>query len=117
MRKQQVGIAVAGAVLAVSSFSTAAGKPVTLKSPEERLIAPLNVASLNRLTTAALGGTPSATGFIAAFDRRLDTQYEAKENGPAHLDVVFSQPQTIHSLRLLLGDGQYRWSFVTADSL
>jgi hypothetical protein len=88
-----------------------------VKSPDQRLVALLNVAGLNKLTLAAFSGTPSRSGgFLYAFDQRLNTSYEARDPGPATLDVAFARPQTLRSIRLALGDGRRQWSVAVADS-
>jgi hypothetical protein len=100
-----------------SGLLLAKEKPLEFKSPDQRIEGLLNVPSLNRLGLAALSGTPSKLGgFLGAFDRNLETAYEAREAGPASIDLVFSRPQTLHEVRLLLGAGQYEWSLAAADS-
>lgn len=109
-----VGLAV---TLGVSVAYAAKQATVPLKSAEERIVAPLDVAGLNRLGLVALTGDPSKLGgFTPPFDRRLDTQYEAKAPGPVHLDLVFSRPQALRSIRLLLGETPCEWSLAVAES-
>jgi hypothetical protein len=90
---------------------------VEIKSPDQKVVGVFNVASLNKLGLVALSGTPSKLGgFLYAFDRRLDTEYVAKEPGRAHLDLAFAKPQALHSIRMLLGEGRGRWSLSSAES-
>jgi hypothetical protein len=111
--------AYAGVLCAVgcTGVALARERPFELKSGDQRLIAPLNIESLNRLTRVALTGTPSELGgFLPAFDRHLDTSYKARTAGPASLDLAFRTPQMLRSLSLFPGDGRYRWSIAAADS-
>ena len=112
-------LALTGLPLGLAAIAASAAKPsvVPLKSMEERIVAPLDLASLNRVGLVALTGTPSKLGsFLPAFDRKLDTNYEAKEPGPVHLDITFSRPQPLRSIRLLLGDTPCEWSLAVAES-
>lgn len=112
-------LAFVGTALAFSAIAPSAAKqtPVSLKSVGERIVAPLDMASLNRLGMVALTGDPGKLGgFLPAFDRRLDTSYEAKEPGPAHIDVAFARPQMLRSIRLQFGDAPCEWSVAVAES-
>src|SRR5688572_64471 len=92
-------------LLGAAAATAAKEEVIDLKSDDQVLVGPMNVAGLNRLGLAALGGTPGALGtFLTLFDRRLDTVYTAKEAGPAIINVHFRRPQTLHSVRLVLGD-------------
>ena len=103
--------------LAVAAMACAREEEIELKAEDQMLIGPMNVASLNRLGLAALGGTPSSVGtFLPAFDRRLDTAYTAKEAGTAILDVTFHRPQTLHFVRVMLDEGRYEWSVASAET-
>src|SRR5687768_8651693 len=105
------------ALLAATTTALAKEKQFELKSDDQLLVAPMNVASLNRLSLAALGGSPGTLGtFLPLFDRRLDTAYTAKEAGPATINVTFHRPQKLHAVRLLLGEGRYEWSVAVADT-
>jgi hypothetical protein len=109
------------AVLAAASLTLGAAAkeaPVRIDSPDQKVVGPLNVATLNKFAGVALSGTPSkAGGFIYAFDRRLDTEYESKSPGDIHLDLAFRAPQTVHSIRLLFGEGRCQWALTAAESL
>lgn len=92
--------------------------PLSLAGAEQQVLLPLDIAALNRLTLARLSGTPGKLGgFLPAFDRRLDTAYEATEAGTAVLDIAFARPQLLREARLRFGEGRYEWSLAGAASL
>jgi hypothetical protein len=106
------------AAAALAAGGHAKEDTVSLASGDEKIRAPLRVGSLNRIGLAALSGSPGKIdGFLPAFDERPGTAYEAREAGPARIDIAFQRPQTLHEVRVLLDESAFRWSLAGADSL
>ncbi len=112
-RRAGLFLCLAGLALPLSADSP----PVVLKSLDQKVVEPLDLARLHRLGLAAFRGTAGdAGGFLTAFDRRLDSAYVSKSPGRAELDVAFARPQALHSVRVLPGDTPFRWSLAAADT-
>jgi hypothetical protein len=112
-----LAIAAVPIALGVSGAYAARQAVMPLKSAEEKIVAPFDVASLNRVGLVALTGDPGKLGgFTPAFDRKLDTSYEAKAPGPVQINLAFSRPQPLRSIRLLLGETPCEWSLAAAES-
>lgn len=112
------GFSVLSLVALLAGVALAREEVFALRSPDAKVVAPLHVANLNRLGGAALAGTPGRnSSFVNAFDRRLDTAYEAREPGPAQLLLGFNRPQALRSIRVTVGEGGLRWKLEAAGSL
>jgi hypothetical protein len=111
-------LAVVAGLLLSAAVVAAREEPLDVRTPEEKVVAPFHVANMNRVGAAALAGTPGLnSSFINAFDRRLDTQYQAREPGAAQILVAFSRPQVLRSIRLLPGERAGSWSLHAGESL
>jgi len=105
------------AAAALAAAGAAREEVIEVRSPDAVVSAPLHVANLNRLGAAALGGTPGQnSSFVNAFDRRLDTAYEAREPGPAAILIGFARPQALRTLRLPGAEAPFRWTLHAAAS-
>lgn len=117
MQMREYGRRVGIVLLLTLAPARAKDRPLELKGPDSKLAATLNLGAMDRLGTVAFSGTPSKLGgFVPAFDRRLDTEYEPQGAGAAQLVITFARPQTLTAVRLLPAEGEYEWRLEGAGS-
>src|SRR5262245_35031416 len=72
---------------------TAAERAVDLATPDQTVVLPLTLSSLERLGALAINGPSSGANPLPyAFDAQLDTRWEAPEPGKVQVQLRFRRP-------------------------